>query len=34
MRRGLIYGTLAYGLWGLFPFFFKQLQQMVAGQVD
>ena len=33
MRRGLIYGTLAYGLWGLFPFFFKQLQHVASLQV-
>lgn len=33
MRQGLIYGTLAYGLWGLFPFFFKQLQHVASLQV-
>jgi len=33
MRRGLIYGTLAYGLWGLFPLFFKQLQHVASLQV-
>ena len=33
MRQGLIYGTLAYGLWGLFPFFFKQLQHVASSQV-
>ncbi len=33
MRRGLLYGTLAYGLWGLFPFFFKQLQHVASLQV-
>ena len=33
MRQGLVYGTLAYGLWGLFPFFFKQLQHVASLQV-
>lgn len=33
MSRGLIYGTLAYGLWGLFPLFFKQLQHVASLQV-
>ena len=33
MSRGLIYGTLAYGLWGLFPLFFKQLQHVPSWQV-
>lgn len=33
MQRGLVYGTLAYGLWGLFPFFFKQLQHVPSLQV-
>jgi len=33
MRRGLLYGTLAYGLWGLFPLFFKQLQHVASLQV-
>ena len=33
MRQGLVYGTLAYGLWGLFPFFFKQLQHVPSLQV-
>lgn len=33
MQRGLFYGTLAYALWGLFPFFFKQLQHVPSLQV-
>lgn len=33
MSRGLIYGTLAYSLWGLFPLFFKQLQHVPSMQV-
>jgi chloramphenicol-sensitive protein RarD len=33
MRRGLIYGTLAYALWGLFPLFFKRLQHVASLEV-
>ncbi|TNF61467.1 MAG: EamA family transporter RarD [Burkholderiales bacterium] len=33
MRRGLAFGILAYGLWGLFPLFFRQLQHVGALEV-
>lgn len=32
-RQGLIYGLSAYGLWGLFPLFFKQLQHVGSLEV-
>ena len=33
MSRGVLYGALAYGLWGLFPLFFRQLQHVPSLQV-
>ena len=33
MSRGVMYGALAYGLWGLFPLFFRQLQHVPSLQV-
>ena len=33
MRAGLLLGVGAYGLWGLFPLFFKQLQHIGSLQV-
>ena len=32
-RKGLLYGISAYGLWGLFPLFFKQLQHVGSLEV-
>lgn len=33
MRSGLLLGVAAYGLWGLFPLFFKQLQHVGSLEV-
>jgi len=32
-RRGLAYGVTAYGLWGLFPIYLKQLRHVPAAEV-
>ena len=31
-REGFLYGVAAYGLWGIVPFYFAPLMQLVAPQ--
>ena len=33
MKKGILHGILAYGSWGLFPIFWKQLQSVDALQI-
>lgn len=33
MKRGILYGAAAYGLWGLFPIYFKQTARVPALEV-
>ena len=33
MQIGLVYGALAYAMWGLFPLFFKQLHHVASTEV-
>lgn len=33
MQRGLVYAALAYGLWGLFPLYFRAIQQVPPLEV-
>lgn len=32
-RRGYLLGLTAYGLWGLFPLYFKILENIPAGEI-
>ncbi|MGH8355170.1 MAG: EamA family transporter RarD, partial [Pseudomonas sp.] len=32
-RRGLLLGLAAYGIWGLFPLYFKAIQQVPALEI-
>ena len=33
MNPGMIYAALAYGIWGLFPLYFRQLADVPALEV-